>query len=92
MLITATYQKQIYAALSGAWLDQTPIEISAECEQHGDTVTVVWTDETLATIADHGLDAEEVVGCQEAVEQAFFEGEREQCRLANVRQRAERAA
>ena len=77
----------------GAYLDEVAVELEADCEQFDDEVIVVWTDACLATLAAADLDGDELVGCEEAMESAFFAAEQEQCRLANVRQRTgERAA
>lgn len=71
----------------GCYLGESPVELTAECEQLGDKVLVIWTDETLARIVALDLDDEERDGCEEAIEEAFFQHEQEQCRLASVRQR-----
>ncbi len=84
--VAATYQRPIYSA-GGAWLRDEPVELVAECQQFVDDALIIWTDETRAELVALGLDAEELVGCQEAVEEAFWESEREECRLAAVRQR-----
>lgn len=89
--ITTTYLRIIERF--GAYLGETPIEISADCESFNDEVLVIWTDETLARLAALDLDAEELIGCEEAATEAFWASEEEQCRLVKVRQRlGERAA
>ena len=52
---------------------------------------VIWTDESLATIAKHDLDSEEIAGAIEAAEYAWFDREQDQCRLASARQRQDSA-
>ncbi len=91
--IAATYNRPVYNT-GGVWLYDTQIELTAECEQVIDEIVVIWTDETREKLADLGLDGEELVGCNEAITEAFWESEREECRLASVRQRlgAEEAA
>lgn len=90
--ITAIYKRDV--ELTNGNVAHDTIELEAECEQFGDAVCIVWTDACLATIAAAGLDGEELVGCDECMTEAFFESEREACRVASVRQRvgAERAA
>ncbi len=89
--ITTAYLRQ--SESNGCWMGETAISITAECEQFGDELLVVWTDETLAELAALDLDGDELIGCTEAIESAFWASEEEQCRLANVRQRTgERAA
>ena len=83
-LIRATYLRQ--SESNGCWMGETSIAITAECEQFGDELLVIWTDECLARLAALDLDAEELVGCTEAIEEAFFAAEREQCRVSKVRQ------
>ncbi len=81
-LIKATYQLQVYGC--GVWLGQEPIEIEALCEQNGDLVKVEFTADSEALIDAFALDRE---GCEEAAEEAFWESERESCRMASVKQR-----
>jgi hypothetical protein len=84
-LIVCTYRK---------WSDatglETPTALVAHCEQFGDALCVIWHDATIADMARLGFDAEEYVGAIEAVEERFWQSEEESCRLAGVRQRAER--
>lgn len=86
-LIRATYLRQLEG--HGCWLGEEPVELSAECEQFGDTVLVVWTDETLAKLAALDLDGDELLGCTEAIEEAFYLAEQSACRDSIVRQRTE---
>lgn len=83
--LKATYQRQLEA--NGVWLGQEQIELSFDAEQAGDFVLVAFTVETLERLASLGLTTEELVGCEEAAEETFWESEREQCRLASTRQR-----
>lgn len=52
---------------------------------------VVWSDESLATIARYGFDVEELDGAIEHAEEAFLSSEQDQCRLASARQRQDSA-
>lgn len=83
--ITATYMRQLTG--HGIWLGEEPVSLEADCEQAGDLVLVAFTEETLAMLAELGLDTEELVGCEEAVEEAFWQHEMEQARLSYLRQR-----
>jgi hypothetical protein len=90
-LIATTYPRPIYG-FGGCWLRDEPVTIAADVIQdggvgHTSELCIVWTDETLARLAALELDAEELIGCEEAIEQAWWDAEAEQCRLANVRQR-----
>lgn len=85
--VRATYMRQLEG--HGCWLGEEPLELEAECFQDGDDVTVIWTDECLATLAAADLDGDELVGCTECMTEAFWAAEEEQCRLSKVRQRAE---
>jgi hypothetical protein len=88
--VSCVYLRQLGTT---CWLGEQPIELTAECEQMADDVLVIWTDETLAKLAALDLDGDELVGCDEVMREAFWASEREECRLANVRQRTgERAA
>lgn len=82
--IRTTYMRQLEGY--GCWLGEEPVEISAECEQFGDQVLVIWTQETLDRLAALDLDGDELLGCTEAMEDAFFESEREECRKSLIRQ------
>lgn len=69
-----------------------PIRVEADVVQDAGVgctseTCIVWTDETLVTLASLELDCEELVGCEEAIEAAFQSGEREACRVGYVRQR-----
>lgn len=48
---------------------------------------LVWTPETDATIRRLELDAEELVGCVDAIECAWWANEAAACRLSSARQR-----
>lgn len=85
-LVKATYMRQLIGP-GGCWLGERPVELSAECEQFGDDVLVVWTDACLVALVATDLNADELVGCQEAMESAFWASEWEECRIASVRQR-----
>jgi hypothetical protein len=92
-LTTAAYQR--VSAVTGDNVGE-PLAISAYVIQDGgegftSETCLVWTDETLALIAALKLDCEELVGCEEAIEDAFFAAEREHCRVAYVKQRTEAA-
>lgn len=63
------------------------VQVHAIAEQFGDLLTVVWCPDFDKTIAKYELSAEELSGCIEAIEEAFWSGEREACRLSAVRQR-----
>lgn len=68
------------------------VELVAEVAQDGggscdSELLVIWTDETLAKLADLEFGMEELVGAQEAIEAAYWESEREECRHSNLRQR-----
>jgi hypothetical protein len=82
--VRATYMRQLEG--HGIWLGEQPVELSAECEQFGDKVLTIWTDATPATLAALDFDAEELVGATEAMTEAFFAAEQEQCLLSKVRQ------
>lgn len=56
------------------------ITITAECEQFGDELLVIWTPESLATFHALGLSCDELVGCVEAIESAWYEAADEDCR------------
>jgi hypothetical protein len=86
-LVSATYNRPILCRFSGSWLYDKPVSVTAECEQFGDEVLVIWTLETLEALASLDFSGDELVGATEAVERAFFESEREECRVASVRQR-----
>jgi hypothetical protein len=88
IIVTAQYARPTYCRFSGCWLADKPVTVSADVEQFGDELLVIWTDETLAKLAELGFSVDELVGAQEAIEAAFGEHEREQCRLASVKQRA----
>ncbi len=86
-LVRATYVRQ---HLDGS---DEAIALSADViqdggEHSGSELCVVWTDECLVTLAAAELDMEELVGATEALEEAYWASEREECRLASVRQRA----
>lgn len=87
--IKATYRRQLEA--NGIWLGQEPIELEAHCEQMGDIVIVAFTAETLELLASLDLTVAQLEGCDEAVEEAFFQAEREACRVSSLRQRTEAA-
>lgn len=96
-LITATYRRQVYDAVSGAWLNEVPVEISAEVIQDGghgcsSELCVIWTDSTLETFQAGDFDIEELIGAQEAIEEAWFVAERAACAESSVKQRSEVAA
>ncbi len=87
--ITTTYQR--VHADTGLNRGE-PLTVSADVLQDSgfgflSETLVIWTDETLALFAALELDAEELLGCEEAIENEFWEGEREACRVASVRQR-----
>lgn len=84
--VNTTYALPVHTP-GGGWLRDELVEITAECEQFGDDVLVIWTDETLAKLASLDLDGEELVGCDEAATEAFWASEQEACRVASVRQR-----
>lgn len=84
--VRATYLRQLEG--NGMWLGEESIGLEAECEQFGDEVLVVWTDACLTTLAAADLDGDELVGCTEAIEEAFWSAEREACRVLKVQQRA----
>ncbi len=94
-MIKAVYLRQLTG--NGFWVGEEPIEIAAECWQDSgesflSEVLIVWTDETLVKLAALSLDAEELVGCTEAMEEAFHANERELCRVSIARNREGRAA
>lgn len=70
----------------GCYMGEEAIELTAECEQFGDEILTIWTDETLALLASLDLSGDELIGCTEAMEEAFFAAEQEECRLLKVRQ------
>lgn len=84
-LIRTNYRRPILTA-GGSWLRDELVEISAECEQAGDDVIVIWTDETLARLAELDLTGDELLGCDEAVTEAFWAAGDEEIRLARVAQ------
>jgi hypothetical protein len=89
VITKAIYQRGIER--HGCYYSLTPIELEAECfqdsgEGFGSEVLVVWTDTCLALLASLDLDGDELVGCTEAIEEAFFAAEREACRVSKVRQ------
>ncbi len=88
--ISCVYLRQLEG--NGIWLGEEPIAIEAECEQFGDSVLTIWTTETLDRLAALELDADELTGCTEAIEEKFFEGEREACRFSKVQQQLGMAA
>lgn len=83
----ASYQRQVVDAIGGWWSHGEPLELEFDAVQLGDEVTIAYTLETLERLAVLGLTTEELIGCDEAAEEAFWESEREACRLANTRQR-----
>lgn len=83
----AVYQRQVVDPIGGWWSHGEPIALEFDAVQFGDDVTIAYTLETLERLAGLGLTTDELVGCDEAAESAFWESEREQCRLASVRQR-----
>lgn len=85
--ITAIYRRPQYT-MGGAWLFDRQVEVDAECEQLGDDVVVIYTDETLAKLAELNFDGEELLGVEECLAEAFWASEREACRLASIKQRA----
>jgi hypothetical protein len=84
--IATVYQRPLFTR-GGAWLRDTPVEVTAEVEQFGDLLLVLWTPETMAALAELRFDGEELVGAQEAIEEAHHQAEREACRVASVKQR-----
>lgn len=86
MLIHTTYNKQLFSAFSGAWLGETPVEISADVTQNGDAIKVDFTKECREAMALAGFDEAELDGAQEASEEAFHLAEREDCRQVRVAQ------
>lgn len=84
-LIKTTYMRQLIGP-GGCWLGEEPVELSAECEQFGDEVLVIWTDETLALLLSLDLDCEELVGCDECMTEAFWRAEEEACRVYKIQQ------
>lgn len=83
-IITAAY------ALDRADDDDRLLLIEAEVEQDGGEHTdselcLIWTDETLAKFARLELDAEELVGCVEAIREAHWNSEAEECKRARMR-------
>lgn len=96
MSVRTTYQRQIES--NGWWMGEEALQISADVIQDSGVgrtseLCLVWTAETDALIAEFGLASEELTGCEEAIEAAFFASEQEESRLASVKQRTgERAA
>jgi hypothetical protein len=87
--IVATYQRVCPATARNVG---EPLTISADvlqdcAESCLSELCIVWTDETLALLASLELGTDELAGCEEAVESAFWSAEEEACRVASVRQR-----
>jgi hypothetical protein len=84
--VSAVYLRQLD-------FSEAEVAIEAEVLQDGGTnctseLCIVWTTETLEKLARLDFSEEELVGCEEAVEVAYWALEAEQCRLASARQRA----
>ncbi len=93
-LVRATYQR--VHADTGLNRGE-PLSIAATVIQDAGThclseTCLVWTPETDALFAALELDAEELLGCENAIEDAHWSAEREACRLSSVRQRQEATA
>lgn len=91
MIVSTTYMRQVTG--HGCWLGETPIEIEAEVfqdggEHTGSELLVIWTDETLASLASLDFDMSELEGAQEAIEEAYWASERDQCRASITRQQS----
>lgn len=96
-LVATTYEVTRCARVDTGfgWTDgevTREVLLLAHVEQCGDDVTVVWTDESRAEMAQLGFDGDEYVGAVEAVEGAFEEEEREACRVSYLAQRQGEAA
>lgn len=88
--VTATYQRPVYN-VAGAWIRDEPVELVAEVLQDSgeycsSELFVVWTDETLAKLAAIDFSVDELIGAQEAAEEAYWANEAEECRVLKVRQ------
>lgn len=82
----AVYMRQLTG--HGCWLGEEPVELEFTAEQSGDDVTIDFTDETKLRLYALRITEDEIVGCDEAATEAYWQSEREACRLASVRQRA----
>lgn len=85
--IAATYLRPVYDDYSSAWLNDVPVTVTAEVEQFGDDLLVIWTSACLTELGRREFTGEELVGAQEAIEEAWWASEREACRAQYVRQR-----
>ena len=96
MITRATYTYQRARRVVGDFgpccfdVDLT-VELEAECFQDSGEgflgeVCTVWTLDCLERLAAAGLSGDELLGCTEAVEEAFWGAELEACRVSKVRQ------
>lgn len=85
--ITATY-----TVLGADESRDRDITITAEVEQHGDELTVIWTSGALDLFRALRFNCDELIGCVEAVESAFYDAADEDCRqVRSAQQRGDQA-
>lgn len=87
MSLRCSYQRQVCDAIGGWWSHGEPLELEFDAVQFGDEVTIAYTLETLERLAGLGLTTEELIGCDEAATEAYWQSEREECRLLGINQR-----
>lgn len=84
--VKATYARQLTNGF--CWLGEHGIPLEADVVQFGDTLTVVFTEESLKAMADFDID--ELQGAEEAIERAFWESEQAECaRVRSAQQRGD---